>query len=45
MLRVAVGLTTQADAAIDVNDEKDRQGVSIQVNRDGRIEGLGTKKR
>ncbi len=42
-LRVAVGLTAQGDAAIDVNDEKGRQCVTIEVGRDGKVKVLGIK--
>jgi len=44
-LRAAVGLTTKGDVAIDLNDAKGRQKVSIQVSDDGFVTAKGLRLR
>ena len=44
-LRAAVGLTTENNAAIDLNDASGQQRVTIQVNDDGRVTVKGLRGR
>ena len=42
-LRVAIGLTTENNAAIDLNDAAGNQRVTIQVNADGKVSAKGLR--
>jgi hypothetical protein len=42
-LRVAIGLTTENNAAIDLNDAVGNQRVAIQVNADGKVSAKGLR--
>jgi hypothetical protein len=42
-LRVAIGLTTENNAAIDLNDAMDNQRVALQVNDDGTVSVKGLR--
>ena len=44
-LRAAVGLTTENNAAIDLNDASGQQRVTIQVNDDGSVTVKGLRGR
>jgi hypothetical protein len=42
-LRAAIGLTTENNAAIDLNDAAGNQRVTIQVNADGKVSAKGLR--
>jgi hypothetical protein len=42
-LRVAIGLTTENNAAIDLNDAMGNQQVALQVNADGKVSAKGLR--
>jgi hypothetical protein len=42
-LRVAIGLTTENNAAIDLNDAMGNQRVALQVNADGKVSAKGLR--
>jgi hypothetical protein len=44
-LRAAIGMTTENNAAIDLNDAMGNQRVAIQVNDDGTVSAKGLRVR
>jgi hypothetical protein len=44
-LRAAIGLTTENNAAIDLNDAMGNQRVTLQVNADGKVSAKGLRVR
>ena len=45
MLRIALGMTTEGNAAIDLNDAASNQRVAIQVSDDGTVSAKGLRVR
>jgi hypothetical protein len=42
-LRAAIGMTTESNAALDLNDGNGNQRVAIQVNADGTVSVKGLR--